>query len=88
MGIHYSTHDSHPYNLTKGADGHIYISDAGANAIIRRESAGHYSALAEIPGFANPTPVGPPQVEAVPTSILFDGHDFLVTTLTGFPFIP
>lgn len=85
--VNTTTHDSHPYNLTKAPDGHIYISDAGANAIIRRQSAGNYSAVAEIPGFANPTPVGPPFVEAVPTSIMFDGHDFLVTTLTGFPFI-
>src|SRR5690606_24653709 len=26
--------DSNPYNLTKGPDGHLYIADAGANAII------------------------------------------------------
>ncbi len=78
--------DTHPYNLIKGPDGDIYISDAGANAIIHRKSAGHYSVLAEIPGFANPTPVGPPQVQGVPTGIIFDGHHFLVSTLTGFPF--
>lgn len=79
--------DSHPYNLIKGPDGDIYIADAGANAIIHRHSAGNYSVLAKLPGFANPTPVGPPQVQAVPTGIIFDGHDFLVSTLTGFPFI-
>ncbi|MDQ2863494.1 MAG: ScyD/ScyE family protein [Bacteroidota bacterium] len=81
-----NAHDSHPYNLMKGPDGDIYICDAGANAIIHRKSAGHYSVLAELPGVANPTPVGPPQVQAVPTGIIFDGHNFLVTTLTGFPF--
>ncbi|MDQ6761800.1 MAG: ScyD/ScyE family protein [Bacteroidota bacterium] len=81
-----NANDSHPYNLMKGPDGDIYIADAGANAIIHRKSAGHYSVLAEIPGFVNPTPVGPPQVQAVPTGIVFDGHDFLVSTLTGFPF--
>ena len=79
--------DSHPYNLMKGPDGDIYIVDAGANAIIHRQSAGHYSVLAEFPNFANPTPVGPPQVQAVPTGIIFDGHNFLVSTLTGFPFL-
>jgi hypothetical protein len=79
--------DSHPYNLMKGPDGDIYITDAGANAIIHRESEGHYSVLAKFPNFANPTPVGPPQIQAVPTGIIFDGHDFLVTTLTGFPFL-
>ena len=78
--------DSHPYNLTKGPDGDLYISDAGANAIIHRKAKGVYSILAEVPGIANPTPVGPPAIQAVPTSILYDGHDFLVTTLLGFPF--
>jgi hypothetical protein len=43
--------------------------------------------LATFPNFANPTPVGPPQIQAVPTEIIFDGHDFLVSTLTGFPFL-
>lgn len=78
--------DTHPYNLVKGPDGDIYITDAGANAIIHRKSAGNYSVVAELPGVANPTPVGPPQIQCVPTGIIFDGHDFLVTTLTGFPF--
>ena len=78
--------DTHPYNLVKGPDGDIYISDAGANAIIHRKSAGDYAVVAELPGIANPTPVGPPQIQCVPTGIIFDGHDFLVTTLTGFPF--
>lgn len=78
--------DSHPYNLTKGPDGDLYISDAGANAIIHRKAAGDYSILAEVPGIANPTPVGAPTVQAVPTSVLFDGNNFLVTTLLGFPF--
>lgn len=80
--------DSHPYNLIKGPDGDIYITDAGANAIIHRHSVGNYSVLAKFPTYANPTPVGPPQVQAVPTGIIFDGHDFLVSTLTGFPFLP
>lgn len=80
--------DSHPYNLMKGPDGDLYIADAGANAIIHRKSAGNYSILAEIPAIANPLfpAMGGPMVQAVPTSIIYDGSDFLVTTLTGFPF--
>jgi hypothetical protein len=78
--------DSHPYNLTKGPNGDLYISDAGANAIIHRKGVGNYSILAAVPGIANPTPVGPPQIQSVPTSILWDGQNFLVTTLIGFPF--
>ena len=81
-----NTHDTHPYNLVKGPDGDLYIADAAANAIIHRKSEGNYSILAEVPGIANPTPVGPPMIQGVPTGIIFDGHNFLVTTLTGFPF--
>ena len=79
--------DSHAYNLTKGPDGDLYIADAGANAIIHRHGWEKYSILADLPGFKNPTPVGPPEIQAVPTSVWWDGHDFLVTTLTGFPFV-
>lgn len=83
--------DSHPYNLTKGPDGDLYITDAGANAIVHRRGPNSYSILAEIPALPNPlfnngSGLGGPTVQAVPTSIKFDGRDFLVTTLTGFPF--
>jgi len=80
------TEESHPYNLTKGPDGAIYITDAAANAIIRYSASGALSVVAEIPGIPNPTPVGRPQIESVPTGIIFDGQNFLVTTLLGFPF--
>lgn len=78
--------DSHPYNLIKGPDGDIYITDAGANAIIHRKSANNYSVLAELPNLPNPTGVGAPTIQCVPTGIMFDGRDFLVSTLSGFPF--
>jgi hypothetical protein len=83
--------DSHPYNLTKGPDGDLYISDAGANAIVHRKGPNNYSILAEIPAIPNPlfnggAGLGGPFAQPVPTSIKFDGQDFLVTTLTGFPF--
>ncbi len=79
--------DSHAYNLTKGPNGDLYIADAGANAIIHRHGWNKYSILADLQGFKNPTPVGPPEIQAVPTSVWWDGHNFLVTTLTGFPFV-
>lgn len=79
-------HDSHPYNMTKGPEGDLYITDAGANAIIHRRAEGDYLVLAEVPSIPNPTSVGPPMVQSVPTGIIYDGHDFLVTTLLGFPF--
>ena len=79
--------DSHPYDLTVGPNGSIYITDAGANAILKRDKTGVLSVVAEIPPTPNPTPVGPPQIEAVPTGIIYDGQNFLVSTLTGFPFL-
>jgi hypothetical protein len=88
LGYNFVTnaHDSHPYNLTLGPDGLLYISDAAANAILKRSKTGVLSVVAEIPGIANPTPVGPPQLQSVPTSIVFNGQNFLVSTLNGFPF--
>lgn len=81
--------DSHPYNLTKGTNGDLYITDAGANAILHRKGPNNYAILAEIPSFKNPSfpGLGGPIVQPVPTSIQKDGNNFLVTTLTGFPFL-
>jgi len=82
-----NTHMTHPYNLTLGPNGSIYITDAAANAILKRERTGALSVVSEVPGFPNPLfPVGPPQVESVPTGIYYDGQNFLITTLNGFPF--
>ena len=84
------TGESHLYNLTLGPDGALYITDAAANAIIRRSKTGDLSVVAEVPGIANPNPAGPPPgppfIESVPTGITYDGHQFLISTLLGFPF--
>ncbi|WPP50469.1 ScyD/ScyE family protein [Catalinimonas niigatensis] len=82
------TGESNPYNLTMGPDGDIYITDAAANAIIRREAGtGTLSVFTVFPDIDNPTEIGPPTIDAVPTGIVFDGYRFLVSTLTGFPFL-
>ncbi|MBC7923172.1 MAG: ScyD/ScyE family protein [Ferruginibacter sp.] len=80
------TEQSNPYNLTVGPGGDLYIVDASANAIIRRKASGALDVFAAVPGISNPTPVGPPTVQSLPTGIVFDGHRFLVSTLLGFPF--
>lgn len=72
--------------MTPGPDGALYFADAGANAIIRRAKTGELSVLAEIPGIPNLTPVGPPVTQSVPTGLVYDGQNFLVSTLLGFPF--
>ena len=73
--------NSNLYDLTFGPDGRLYIADAGANAIIKVNLATRaLSVFARIPN-AMPT------IQSVPTGIIYDGDKFLVTTLTGFPFI-
>ena len=83
--------DSNPYNLTFGPNGDLFIVDAGGNAIIRRnKDTGALSVYAIFPDTPNPTypgaPVGPPTLDPVPTGIVFDGTNFFVSTLVGFPF--
>lgn len=82
------TGESNIYNLTFGPGGDLFIVDAAANAVIRRDAGtGDLSVFAFFPDIPNPTPVGPPTIDVVPTGIAWDGQRFLVTTLTGFPFI-
>jgi hypothetical protein len=83
-----NTHMCHPYGITKGPDGSFYITDAAANALLHRTKDGVYSVVAEIPGVANPLPVGPPVTESVPTGVIIRDGNLLVTTLLGFPFPP
>lgn len=79
------TGESHLYNMTIGPDGAFYFTDAAANAIIRRAPDGTLSVMAEVPSI--PNPAGPPPfIQAVPTSIVYDGHQFLFSILRGFPF--
>ena len=69
------------YNLTFGPDDNLYITDAGANAIIKRDSKSkQLSVFAKLPNVTA-------TAEAVPTGIVYDGNNFLVSTLTGFPFV-
>lgn len=78
---------SHPYQMTVGPGGDLFIADAAANVVVRRaKGTGALSILANIPGIRNPTPVGPPFAQSVPTGVVFDGTNLLVSTLLGFPF--
>ena len=82
--------DSDPFSAVQDEDGVWYVTDAGSNSIIRISRNGkNMSVFAKFPRFANPTPVGPPMVDPVPTGIVAIPNygGFLVTTLTGFPFL-
>ncbi|GAB3702303.1 hypothetical protein GCM10027592_31580 [Spirosoma flavus] len=84
------TGESHLYNMILGPDGALYFTDAAANAIIRRSKTGQLSVVTAVPGTANPNPAGPPPgppfVQSVPTGIIYDGKQFAISTLLGFPF--
>ncbi|MGM9510375.1 ScyD/ScyE family protein [Larkinella sp. GY13] len=85
--------DSNPYNLTFGPNGDLFIVDAGGNAIVRRDmNTGNLSIYAVFPDVPNAIydPLmpqnGPETIDAVPTGIVFNGTDFYVSTLVGYPF--
>ena len=84
------TGESHPYNMILGPDGVLYFTDAAANAIIRRTKPGQFDVVTAVPGIPNPNPAGPPPgppvVQSVPTGITYDGKQFVISTLLGFPF--
>lgn len=80
------TEESNLYNLTGDYDGNLYLTDAAANAIIKRTPSGGLSVFATFSSRPNPLPFGPPTVQQVPTGIVFTGNDFLISTLQGFPF--
>ena len=79
--------DSQAYGLAAGPDGTLYVTDAGANRVVRRDPAtGALAVVAAFPDLPNPTPVGPPVVQVVPTGIVFADGRLYVSALTGFPF--
>lgn len=81
--------DSNPYTAVRDANGNWYVADAGFNGIVRvAASDGQRSVFCKFDPIANPTPVGPPFIDAVPTRIIAKpGGGFYVCNLTGFPFL-
>jgi hypothetical protein len=80
--------DSTPFGVLAEAGGRLVV-DAGANALLRVKANGTMETVAVFPSQTNPTQVGPPSIEAVPTSVVRgpDG-DLYVGQLTGAPFVP
>lgn len=86
--------ESHPYGITVGPDGMLYVADAAANAVLKIDpESGEITTLAAIeplPGvFPNPFRDGELLRDAVPTGIVVaeDGTVY-VSLLTGAPFMP
>jgi len=80
--------DSNPYTGLMDANGNWYIADAGFNGIVKVDASGQHSVFCKFDPITNPTPVGPPFYDAVPTRIIAKpGGGFYVCNLTGFPFL-
>lgn len=79
---------SNPWGLALSEDGrNLYLTDASQNCLLRIDTAtGRWRRVARFPPLANPTPVGPPVLDAVPTNVRIYGDSVLVSFLSGFPF--
>jgi hypothetical protein len=81
---------SSPWGLALSEDGrNLYVADASMNAVARVDTATErWRRVTRFAPVPNPTPVGPPLLDAVPTSVRIYGNQLLVSFLTGFPFVP
>jgi len=87
-------YDSHPYGLTAGPDGMLWVVDAAANDLLKVDPAnGNVEVVAVFDGlpgpFPNPNRDGAMETDPVPTGVVFDqAGNAYVSYLSGFPFIP
>jgi hypothetical protein len=87
--------ESHPYDLTVGPDGMLWVAEAGANALLKVDpTSGDIQVVATFAeGIPSPLP-NPARGDAmesdpVPTGIAFDeSGEAYVAFLPGFPFLP
>jgi len=81
--------NSNPYSMVENSAGDWMIVDAGANTIFQRKiGTDTMSILQKFADLSNPTPVGPPVINYVPTKLISDGKDgYYLCNLTGFPFV-
>lgn len=86
--------DTHPYGLTAGPDGWLWLADAGGNDLLRINPAtGDIELVAvfdALPGvFPSETRDGAMLTDPVPTAVAFDAAgNVYVSLLSGGPFVP
>ena len=79
---------SNPFDLELIGD-QLYITDGGRNVVWQADiHTGAFAPLAAFDPVPNPTGVGPPVLEAVPTGIREFAGQLFVTLFRGFPFPP
>lgn len=87
--------DTNPNGVLSDTAGGVYVTDAGANALLRVDARGRTSVVAVFPDRLVPTPPFLPQppfgpqipMQAVPTNVVRGPDGALyVSQLTGFPF--
>jgi hypothetical protein len=80
---------SNPWALEASADGStLYLADASQDSVYSIDSeTGRWRKITRIPKTQNPTPVGPPVLDSVPSSVRLYGKYLLVSNLSGFPFV-
>ncbi len=78
--------NSNPFALV-AVGNQLYVTDGGQNTLRQVDlTSGMFSTLATFPPIPNPTPIGPPVIDAVPTGIVYSDGKLLVTLFRGFPF--
>lgn len=81
--------NSNPFAMAHPGNGAPLIVDAGANSVVRIRSSGPPRTLLRFAPVPNPTGMGPPVSDAVPTSIRHLAEDrYLVALFVGVPFVP
>jgi DNA-binding beta-propeller fold protein YncE len=86
--------ESHPYGITAGKDGMLYVADAAANALLQvnplTREVKHLATIGPIPGvFPSAARKGALLADPVPTAVVVnDDGTFLVSLLSGAPFVP
>lgn len=81
---------SNPWGLALSGDGAtLWMTDGSQNSLLKIDTAtGRWRRVMRFPALRNAGAIGPPMVDAVPTSVRVYGEELLVSFLTGFPFTP
>jgi sugar lactone lactonase YvrE len=86
--------ETHPYGISVGPDGWLWIANAGANTLMRvNPASGEIENVAVFDGLPSPIPNparnNAMEADPVPTAVVFDeAGNAYVSLLGGFPFVP